>query len=145
MQAVVAELLDDADFVDSFLESSRQLLQSSYVIVTGALEEMKIPYIKAQAGIFVYCDFSSLLPEQSFEGEARLASLLEKCARVVMTPGHSQRDEKPGMFRICYAWVDIEVLRVALDRLKCVTFDIRENGWESISRKNQIYYRKTCK
>lgn len=99
IQAVVAEILSDEQFIDGFLETSRNLLRSSYSIITAALTNMKVPFVPAKAGIFVYCDFSSLLPVQSFEGEERFAALVEEGARVVMTPGQSQRDSKPGMFR----------------------------------------------
>jgi aspartate/methionine/tyrosine aminotransferase len=137
MQAVVANLLDDEEFIDEFLENSRTLLKSSKCIVINALDEMDIPYVKAQAGIFLYCDFSSLLPpdEKSFEGEAQLAKLIQEEARVVMTPGECQRDENPGMFRICYAWVTPEVLQLAMERLKLVASDIRSNGWENLCMK----------
>jgi len=135
MQAVVASLLDDEEFIDDFLENSRTLLKASKRIVTNALDEMDIPYVKAHAGIFLYCDLSSLLPEKSFEGEAQLAKLMQEEARVVMTPGESQRDEKPGMFRICYAWVTPEVLQLAMERLKLVASDIRSSGWENLCMK----------
>jgi aspartate/methionine/tyrosine aminotransferase len=139
MQAVVASLLDDDEFIDEFLETSRTLLKISKSIVTNALDGMDIPYINAQAGIFLYCDFSSLLPEDSFDGEAKLASLIQNEARVVMTPGESQRDKKPGQFRICYAWVTPEVLQFAMGRLKLLTSDIRGNGWENLQSKT--YYK----
>lgn len=132
MQAVVAGLLDDEQFLDEFLETSRTLLKISKNIVTNALDGINVPYVKAQAGIFLYCDFSSLLPDNSFEGEAQLATLIQNEARVVMTPGESQRDPNPGQFRICYAWVTPEVLQLAMGRLKLLASDIRDNGWESL-------------
>ena len=130
MQAVVADLLDDEVYVDRFLNTSRELLKSSYGIVVTALEELNIPYVKAQAGIFVYIDFSSLLQEPTFESEAKFASLLSNNARMILTPGHCQRDCKPGMFRLCYAWITPDVLKVAMERLKQLVADLRKNGWE---------------
>jgi len=139
IQAVVAEILSDEEFIDGFLEKSSNLLRSSYSIITEALENMKIPFVPAKAGIFVYCDFSSLLPVQSFEGEARFAALVEEGARIVMTPGKSQRDSKPGMFRICYAWVNQEVLQIAIKRLTFLSTDIRKSGWEGIDDSKTYY------
>lgn len=141
MQAVLAELLDDEEYIDTFLNTSKELLKSSYKIVTEAMDEMNIPYVTAKACIFVYCDFSSLLPEQTFEGEARFASLVQDGARIVLTPGHSQRDAKPGMFRICYAWVGVDVLRVAMDRLRLVASDIKSGGWEDNNFEQKIFYK----
>ncbi len=130
MQAVVANLLDDDVFVDELLDTSRGLVTQSYGIVTGALEELNIPYVKAQAGIFVHADFSSLLEEATFESEDKFASLVIENARIVMTPGHCQRESKPGWFRICYAWVQADVLELAMARLKRLILDLKENGWE---------------
>lgn len=135
MQAIIAELLSDDEFIDHFLFKNRSLLRSSYEIVTKGLDEMEVPFVPAQAGIFVYCDFSSLLCEKSFEGEDKLASLFEDYARIVMTPGCSQREDKPGFFRICYAFVTPEVLRIAVSRLQMICELLREHGWENIESK----------
>jgi 1-aminocyclopropane-1-carboxylate synthase len=101
IQYLMAELLTDDTFVDKFFDDSRLRLQHSYELCTRKLEEMVVPYCPAQAGLFIYVDFSSLLPKKTFEYEAELVELLFKYARVVLTPGESQRDESPGMFRIC--------------------------------------------
>jgi Aspartate/tyrosine/aromatic aminotransferase len=133
MQMIVADILLDDMFVDAFLEQSRSQLLSSYFICTHKLEEMVIPYIPAEAGLFVYVDFSSLIPEQTFEGEMKFASLIQKVARIVMTPGHSQKDCKPGMFRLCYAWVSPQVLTIAMERLSYIILQIRRNrSWDDL-------------
>lgn len=133
MQMIVADILLDDMFVDAFLEQSRGQLLSSYYICTHKLEEMVIPFIPAEAGLFVYVDFSSLIPEQTFEGEMKFASLIQKVARIVMTPGHSQKDCKPGMFRLCYAWVSPQVLTIAMERLSYIILQIRRNrSWDDL-------------
>lgn len=104
MQYLVSELLTDDRFVDTFLDESRDLLVHNYSICTQKLEEMVIPFVPAEAGMFVYVDFSSLLPEKSFDWEEKLSELMFRI-RVVLTPGECQHDVAPGMFRICYAWV----------------------------------------
>jgi len=132
IQMVVAELLVDDDFLDFFLEESRLALVHSYRICTAKLEEMVVPYIPAEAGIFLYADFSSLLPQPAtFEGEERFAALVQDFARVVMTPGASQRDRKPGMFRICYAWVSPDILEIAMERLSRLIMKLRKmHDWD---------------
>ena len=143
MQSVVGNLLDDTAYVDNFLNMSRELLKSSYSIVTAAMEDMNIPYVEAQAGIFLYVDFSSLLHEPTFEGEAKLASLLIQNAKMILTPGHCQREVKPGMFRICYTWVSVDVLKVAMGRLKSLVTDIRDKGWKDDTIGQTLYYKST--
>lgn len=127
MQMIMSEILTDDEFVSAFLDDAKRELANSYWICTNKLQEMVIPFVTAEGGMFVYVDFSSLLPESTFEGEARFASLVETVALVVMTPGQSQMDCKAGMFRICYAWVPPDVLEVAMERLSCLVLKIRRN------------------
>ena len=127
IQYLTAELLTDDSFVDSFLDESRRRIAASYDICTTKLEEMVIPFVKAEAGLFVYVDFSSLLPEKTYEWEEALGKLFFEHARVVLTPGQSQRDPNPGRFRICYAWVTPQVLEIAMERLSRLVAKIRRS------------------
>lgn len=132
MQMITSELLSDVTFVDSFLQKSRDLLQLSYITCTQNLDEMGITYVRADAGLFVYCDFSSALPEiTTFEKEKEFSDLLNKVAKVVLAPGECQRDKKPGKFRLCYSWVNIEVLQIALERIRRLVMKTREIGLEN--------------
>jgi len=132
IQMILSKLLTDDNFIDGFLKISRKKLGYSYDIATQKLRDMNIPFVAVSAGIFVYCDFSSYLPEASSEGESKLAGLIQDVARIVMTPGQSQRDHRPGMFRICYAWVSPEVLITAMTRLEYVLNKLKEYGWEGV-------------
>jgi 1-aminocyclopropane-1-carboxylate synthase len=133
MQFVLQDVLKDDHFIYSFLENSRHRIRYSYEMCIARLDEMVIPYVTAKAGIFVYADFSSLLPEQTFSGEARFSSLLLDAARIIMTPGQAQHDRKPGMFRICYAFVSPEVLEMALVRLDRIVGKIRRWHWDNLN------------
>mmetsp|Transcript_18512 Transcript_18512/g.39767 ORF Transcript_18512/g.39767 Transcript_18512/m.39767 type:complete len:489 (-) Transcript_18512:939-2405(-) len=133
MQMIVSEILTDDHFIYGFLENSRQRIRYSYELCVARLDEMVIPYVPAKAGIFVYADFSSLLPEQTAEGEARFSSLLLDTARIIMTPGLAQHDQKPGMFRICYCFVNPEVLQMAMQRLDRVVGKIRRWHWDNLN------------
>jgi 1-aminocyclopropane-1-carboxylate synthase len=132
-QMMAAELLTDDAFVDSFLDESRDRLRASYQLCVSKLEEMVIPFVPAEAGLFVYVDFSSLLPAKTFEYEAELGELITDHARIVLTPGSSQRDDSPGMFRICYAWVSVEVLEIAMERLSRLVVKIRKMEWDDLN------------
>jgi len=133
MQMVVSELLTDDNFVDRYLDESRDLLCRSYSICIRKLEEMVLPFIPAAAGQFVYVDFSSLLPGKTMEWEQRLSQLLVDHARLVLTPGESQRERMPGMFRICYAWVTPEVLEIGMERLSRIVAKIRRMDWSDLN------------
>lgn len=133
MQLIAAEIMSDDEFIDAFLEDARSQLTWSYKLCISKLEEMVVPYVPAEAGLFVYVDFSALLPEPTFEGEAKFAALVQDVARVVMTPGQSQQDCKPGMFRLCYTWVTYDVLEIAMERLSYLVLQIRRHSWEDLS------------
>mmetsp|Transcript_7691 Transcript_7691/g.19102 ORF Transcript_7691/g.19102 Transcript_7691/m.19102 type:complete len:311 (+) Transcript_7691:710-1642(+) len=133
MQMVVQELLMDDNFIYGFLDNSRQRIRYSYKLCIARLDEMVIPYVPAKAGIFVYADFSSLLPDQTFGGEAKFSSLLLDAARIIMTPGQAQHDRKPGMFRICYAFVTPEILEMAMQRLDKIVGKIRRWHWDNLN------------
>jgi 1-aminocyclopropane-1-carboxylate synthase len=127
MQMILADILMDHDFVQGFLDHSRSLLLKSYKICTRKLDEMVIPYTRASAGLFIYIDFSSLLPEPTEKGEREFQKQIQESAKLVMTPGSSLRDDHPGMFRLCYASVSIEVLKIAMERLSDLVLKIRRD------------------
>ena len=133
IQMVVSELLTDDGFIDMYLEESRTRLRYSYYICIQKLEEMVLPFVPAVAGQFVYVDFSSLLPEKTMEWERRLSQLLIDHARLVLTPGESQRERTAGMFRICYAWVTPEVLEIGMERLSRIVAKIRRMDWSDLN------------
>ena len=127
VQALATDVMNNKDgWVDTFLDESRTRLRRSYQICTTMLDGLGIPYVEAQAGLFMYIDLSSLLPEKTFEEEAKLCDLVADKAKIVLTPGESQRENRPGMFRICYAWVSVEVLQIAMDRLGKVLKSVQD-------------------
>ena len=134
MQLILAEILTDDDFLDGFLDDCRATLLWSHAICVQKLEEMVVPYEShAEAGLFLYIDLSALLPEQSWEGERRLARLIEQAARVVLAPGEHMYEKRPGHFRICYSWVTPEVLEIAMERLSFIVKKIRRHGVDGLA------------
>jgi len=129
MQLMIADVLSDDSWVDDYLEYSNSQLRKCYDVVTSTLDEIDVPYIEAKAGMFVWADFSSLLPENTWEGEEGFTSVCFEEGGFVMTPGQAQRAEKPGWFRICIGWNSIEVLQVGMERLANVCTNIRLRGW----------------
>lgn len=132
VQYLISELLTDDAFVGHFLDESRDRLVYSYSICTRKLDEMVLPFIPAEAGMFIYVDFSSILPSKTFEWEQKLSELMYQ-VRVVLTPGECQHDAAPGMFRICYAWVSPDALEVAMERLSRLVAKVRRMEWDDIN------------
>ncbi|GMI18019.1 hypothetical protein TrLO_g14552 [Triparma laevis f. longispina] len=129
MQLACAEVLGDEKWVDEYLEESNLRLRRAYEVVTGGLRGLGIPYTEAKAGMFVWLDLSSLLPEKSWEGEDALTSLIFEEGGIVLTPGQSQKTSTPGFYRLCFAYNTMESLKVALARLEYVVGVVRERGW----------------
>lgn len=132
MQAMTADMLNDEAFIDKFLDESRGRLLASYQVCVKTMEELELPFIPAKAGLFIYVDLSSLLPSNTFEAERELCDVLMNQARMVLTPGESQREKYPGQFRICYAWISPEVLQIAMERLKKLVHKIRQTEWSDL-------------
>jgi len=129
MQLMIADVLSDEKWVDKYLDYSNAQLRKCYEIVATTLDEIDVPYVKASAGMFVWADFSSLLPEESWEGEEGFTSVCYEEGGIVMTPGQAQRADRPGWFRICFGWNSVDVLEVGMERLVGVCMGIRGRGW----------------
>ncbi|GMI60397.1 hypothetical protein ScalyP_jg4211 [Parmales sp. scaly parma] len=128
IQSLVAIVLSDSSFVSKYLSTMRAELLTSYTIAAKTLTSLSVPFTPACSGVFVYADFSKFLPDDSWEGEEALVQMFFN-EGVVMTPGKSQQAAKPGFFRICYAWVDVVVLEIAMGRIRTVADNLNLNGW----------------
>ena len=130
-QAMVAALLSDGAFVDAYLAENSRALAASRDACAAVLDRLRLPYLRPRYGMFLWCDFSSLLPliigdgkrraysrDALFEAEASLYDALLNELRVVLTPGASQHAPEPGFFRICFAFVERDVLLVALAKFE---------------------------
>lgn len=101
-QAVLRDLLADSAWTDAFLSESQARLATAYRRTTEALGAAGIPYLPATAGLFVYLDLRSFLPEPTFEAEAALATRLFTEARLHLPPGAAFHTPTPGYYRLCF-------------------------------------------
>ncbi|KAH8051547.1 1-aminocyclopropane-1-carboxylate synthase [Aureococcus anophagefferens] len=119
-QAMVAALLSDEAFVDAYLAENARALAASRDACAAVLDRLRLPYLRPRYGMFLWCDFSSLLPliigdgkrraysrAALFEAEAALYDALLNELRVVLTPGASQHAPAgllPHLLRLPHAW-----------------------------------------
>lgn len=116
-QHVVADALLDEDWTQKFIQVNCLALRQSYQQLTGMLQEKNIPYVEAEAGMFVWISLRPYLPEDSWDGERKLwTSICDSC-KVILTPGESCHAPKPGYFRMCFAWIPREALSIAVERM----------------------------
>lgn len=86
------------------MELSRQRLREAYHIIAEGLEEIGVPTMKAQAGIFVMADFSAYMEKQEFEAEHVLWEKIYHELMINVSPGQLFGCDRPGWFRACYAF-----------------------------------------
>jgi len=117
-QQLVADLLNDTEFCDTFLKINAARLRASCELVEARLHALHIPFVMPTAGMFIWFDLSQLLLSTTFSSDIDIYNALIAEQSIVLTPGSSQHGP-PGTawFRICYAYVQPDILTVALDRL----------------------------
>lgn len=102
-QHVLAEMLNDRQWVQDYLGEMRRGLRESATAVTRELTLAGIPYVQPDAGFFVLCDLRQWLEEPSWDAEHRLWARILETTGVNMTPGSACRAPEPGFFRLCHA------------------------------------------
>lgn len=133
MQYAVAEMLEDKDWVDGYLELNAKNLAESHATLSGALADAGVPVVAATAGMFVWIDLGKWLKERTFEEESRLWTACfenPKC-KLVMTPGRDCKHDVPGCFRMCFAAVKREALPVAAKRLAAMLSEFKSSSSSS--------------
>lgn len=120
VQHLLARVLNDEEFLSSFLKYSVSLLEDNHREVEKRLKKIGIPYIPAQAGFFVWINLGGYLVEDSLEGERKMWVKLLDEGKLNMTPGVACRCVEHGWFRLCFVNYDRAGIAVALDRLEAL-------------------------
>jgi len=117
-QWALGQMIADAAWVDRYCEELRTRLGATYARVAEALTNARIPFVRADGGIFVVLDLRSFLSAGTFEAEHELwLGILER-TQVNLTPGAACRIAEPGFARLCYAGQPEAKVLEAIDRLR---------------------------
>lgn len=119
-----ADLLADflnADALDELLAQNSKALYSRYQELTSGLDDLGIPYIRAQAGFFILFDLSNWMGTQS---EAEFWQSVFYQSKLNISPGKGFYCQQPGWFRLCYM-SDIPIKEI-LGRLRRII--MQQNG-----------------
>ncbi len=119
-QHLLAEMLQDTEWLDTYLMNMRSRLRQSYRATTSALDAAGIPYMGGEAGLFVLVDMRRFMDEITWEAEDRLWRRILEDANVNLTPGSACHIGEPGFMRICFATEPPEVVARAIGRLASV-------------------------
>ncbi|KAG0620863.1 hypothetical protein M758_4G250500 [Ceratodon purpureus] len=116
-QHALAIMLEDANFVDRYVEENNRRLKKSYELLTKSFEAAGLRYMPACAAMFCWLDLRNLLTEPTFAAEDCLWKEILDESRIVLTPGQACHYAEPGFFRVCYASMAPASLEVACERL----------------------------
>jgi 1-aminocyclopropane-1-carboxylate synthase len=103
--------------VEDYTAVNNAKIRTSALALYSILDELHLEYVRANSGIFVFVNFSSLLDAQTVDAEKRLHTVLYEKCRVLFTPGYSCHGP-PGWMRVCFAWVPLKHLKVAFENIK---------------------------
>ena len=113
-QFFLENLISDRSWCREFAAINRAKLLESYTLTEKLLRErLGIKIIEANAGIFVWADFSDLLQEQTFEAEMALFQRIFNECDVNISPGQYFDSKTPGWFRICFAQKEEHMIEAA--------------------------------
>ncbi|XP_068651078.1 1-aminocyclopropane-1-carboxylate synthase-like [Aristolochia californica] len=116
-QHLVASMLSDEEFTDKYLAESARRLAMRHKLFTAGLSQVGISYLKGNAGLFIWMDLRKLLKEPTFEGEMDLWRNIIYNVKLNVSPGSSFHCAEPGWFRVCFANMDDDTMRVAIHRI----------------------------
>mmetsp|Transcript_9735 Transcript_9735/g.31710 ORF Transcript_9735/g.31710 Transcript_9735/m.31710 type:complete len:439 (+) Transcript_9735:146-1462(+) len=117
VQHLLIDLLSDHTWCDAFLRANRTALDDAATLVETRLEELGLPFVRPDAGMFLLVDLSEFLPNFHADEDAVYRHLADHY-KLVLTPGESMGCAKKGWFRICFAWLgSMDTLQVAMDRI----------------------------
>ena len=114
-QHLFVTMLTDPGWLDGYVGEMRRRLRASYLATTEVLDNHDIPFIRADAGLFVFADLRSALTNQTWEREHDVWRRILNETGVNVTPGSACRAPGPGFMRICFATVPRPVISQALD------------------------------
>ena len=120
-------LMNDTEFMSSYVANNCERLTESYAVVIQHLKELQIPYVPARGSLFTWLDLSELLVENTSTAEHNLWLDLYRSAGVLLTPGEGFGHSKKGLFRLVYPCVSKHDLETAMDRLSRFVLRKRQN------------------
>lgn len=102
-QSLLTALLQSPE-LPGVMDLSRQRLAVAYESIVKGFENIGVPTMKAQAGIFVMADFAAYMEKPEFDAEQILWEKIYHDLMINISPGHLFGCNKPGWFRACYAF-----------------------------------------
>jgi aspartate/methionine/tyrosine aminotransferase len=122
-QHLLTNMLSDKAWVALYLSEMRSRLHTSYEATTSALDAAAIPFVDAEAGLFLLADLRQFIDEDTWAGENRLWRRILDETNVNLTPGSACHIGEPGFMRICFATEPPNVVASAISRIGTLLAD----------------------
>ena len=116
-QYVLGEMISDEAWVDAYVSAMRARLGDAYRRVAGELTAGGVPFLLAEAGLFIFCDLRPFMAEPTWEAERALWRRILDRANVNVTPGEACRVAEPGFMRLCFAGGPVETTLTGVRRM----------------------------
>ncbi|TKY74943.1 1-aminocyclopropane-1-carboxylate synthase CMA101 [Spatholobus suberectus] len=120
-QYLVANLLKDKKFTFKYMEETHRRLKRRKEMLVSGLRNAGIRCLKSNAGLFCWVDMRHLLSSATFEAEKELWKRILCQVGLNISPGSSCHCCEPGWFRVCFANMSEDTLKVAMRRMKAFT------------------------
>ncbi|KAG9131111.1 hypothetical protein Leryth_027425 [Lithospermum erythrorhizon] len=134
-QHLIATLLSDEIFVEKFLAESSDRLAKRHEVFTRGLSQVGIGSLKSSAGLYCWMDLRRMLKEATFEGEMELWRMIIHEVKLNVSPGSSFHCSEPGWFRVCFANIDDETVRITLRRIRNFVLQSKAGSGKKLCRR----------
>ena len=101
-------------------ENHKRLLQR-YDAIVQILDQFQVPFLPAQAGLFIWIDLSQFLVTGNDSTAATQERILYRELidfGLLLTPGNSMKNERPGFFRCVFTAISDDEFTIALKRME---------------------------
>lgn len=121
-ESLLSKTENSQSWTSAFREENHRRLNARCEALTACLDECGIPYLTPTSGLFCWIDLSQYLPTgtemSDAERERELYLRLVKEFGLLLTPGDSMKNERPGFFRIVFTAATDEEFQLGLERFR---------------------------
>ncbi|MBA0652329.1 hypothetical protein Goklo_019596, partial [Gossypium klotzschianum] len=139
---LLSAMLSDKKFTKEYMAKNHKRLQKQQSKLVSGLEKAGIGCLESNAGLFCWVDMRHLLSSNTFEAEMELWKRIVYDVKLNISPGSSCHCSEPGWFRVCFANISEDTLKLAMQRLKSFVDSVAINNQSHQELKNS---RKKCR
>lgn len=120
-QYLLSRILSDKKFTRKYLKTNQKRLRKRKKAFVSGLKNAGIRCLRSNSGLFCWVDMRHILSSNTFEAEKELWKRILYEVGLNVSPGSSCHCSEPGWFRMCFANMSVDTLKIAMQRLKAFT------------------------